>query len=39
MVRWVDLDNSKIIKEGRDKFGNVLYAIPLTLKPPTFGLW
>lgn len=28
MPRWVDLDNPKIINSGRDKFGNVLYAIP-----------
>ena len=28
MPRWIDLDNPKIIKSGRDKFGNVLYAIP-----------
>lgn len=28
MARWVDLDNPKIINEGLDKFGNVIYGIP-----------
>lgn len=44
MARWVDLDNPKIIKEGRDKFGNVLYAIPPDTKtsdvrPVRRGRW
>lgn len=44
MARWVDLDNSKIIKEGRDKFGNVLYAIPpdtqtADVRPVRRGRW
>lgn len=33
MARWVDLDNPKIIKEGRDKFGNVIYGVPPDTEP------
>lgn len=29
MARYVNLDNPKIFKAGRDKFGNALYAIPV----------
>lgn len=44
MARWVDLDNPQIIKEGRDKFGNVLYAIPpdtqtADVRPVKRGEW
>lgn len=44
MPRYVDLDNPQIIKEGRDKFGNVLYAIPpdtqtADVRPVRRGRW
>lgn len=28
MSRYIDLDNPKIYKMGRDKFGNAIYHIP-----------
>ncbi len=28
MARYIDLNNSKIIQTGRDKFGNGIYHVP-----------
>lgn len=44
MARYVNLDNPKIFKTGRDKWGNVLYAIPPDtpcedVRPAIHGHW